>query len=171
MKIIANIVGVCAVILFVLSYQFKTKRKIILCNVASRVLYVTQYLLLFAFEGAVLDVVGILASVLAQNSEKGFVKKHIKIFIIVTNIVIIGSGILLYKNLFSLLPMMGVLLHTGAFWLKNEKYIRIVSFLGSPFWFVYNLFTCAYGSALGDVLTMCSIVSAIYRYYIKKRNV
>lgn len=170
MTIIANLVGVCAVILFVLSYQMKHKRGIVLCNVISRALYVAQYLLLFAFEGAVLDIVGILASLLAQNSEKGFIKKHFKVIAIGVNVLIVICGILLYKNVFSLLPMMGVLLHTGAFWLKNEKHIRIVSFLGSPFWLTYNLYSCAYGSAVGDLLTMCSIASAIYRYDIKKTS-
>ena len=31
--------------------------------------------------------------------------------------------------------------YTGAFWLNNEKAIRIV-FWGSPFWLVYNLVNC-----------------------------
>jgi len=61
-----------------------------------------------------------------------------------------------------------VLLHTSAFWITNEKTIRKISFLGSPFWLVYNLVNCAYGSAIGDILTMVSIGVAIYRYDIKK---
>lgn len=170
MKIFANVIGVCAVILFVLSYQIKHKRGIVTCNVISRALYVAQYIFLFAFEGAVLDIVGIIASVVAQKGEKGFIKKHFKAIAIGVNALIVICGILLYKNVFSLLPVMGVLLHTGAFWLKNEKHIRIVSFLGSPFWLVYNLYSCAYGSAVGDVLTMCSIAAAIYRYDIKKTS-
>ena len=67
MEIIANIIGIFAVVTFVLSYQMKTRKGIVLCNSVSRVLYVVQYLLLFAFEGAVLDIVGIAAAVLAQT--------------------------------------------------------------------------------------------------------
>lgn len=164
MKIIANIIGIAAVILFVLSYQQKTRRGIVICNSVSRGLYVLQYLLLFAFEGAVLDIVGIIASVLAQNKDKPLIKKNLKLIIIGVNLVIIITGILLYKNIFSLLPMFGVLLHTGAFWLTNEKHIRKISFLGSPFWFIYNLISGAYGSAIGDMMTMVSIVLAMIRY-------
>lgn len=168
MKYIANLVGILAVIVFVLSYQQKNRRGIVLCNVISRGLYVVQYLLLFAFEGAILDIVGMLASILAQNKEKPIIKKHLKAVIIGINLVIVATGILLYKNIFSLLPMLGVLLHTGAFWLDNEKQIRRISFLGSPFWLVYNLISQAYGSAIGDVLTMVSIGVAMYRYDFKK---
>ena len=157
-------IGVAAVATFVLSYQMKTRKGIVICNAISRALYVVQYLLLFAFEGAVLDVLGIVASVLAQKKDSPFIKKHLKIVVISVDLVIVAAGILLYKNVFSLLPMLAVLLHTGAFWLTKEKDIRIVSFLGSPFWLVYNLYSHAYGSAVGDVMTMVSIATAMIRY-------
>ena len=157
-------IGVAAVATFVLSYQMKTRKGIVICNAISRALYVVQYLLLFAFEGAVLDVLGIVASVLAQKKDSPFIKKHLKIVVISVDLVIVAAGILLYKNVFSLLPMLGVLLHTGAFWLTKEKDIRIVSFLGSPFWLVYNLYSHAYGSAVGDVMTMVTIATAMIRY-------
>lgn len=115
-----------------------------------------------------LDIVGILASVLAQNKDKPFIKKHLKSVIVGINLLIIVTGILLYKNVFSLLPMFGVLLHTGAFWLTNEKHIRRISFLGSPFWLVYNLISGAFGSSIGDIMTMVSIALAMYRYDFKK---
>ena len=60
--------------------------------------------------------------------------------------------------------------YTGAFWLNNEKAIRIVSFLGSPFWFVYNLVNCAYGSTIGDVMTIWSFLIAIFRYDFKIKS-
>lgn len=164
MEIAANIVGIVAVVTFVLSYQQKTRKGIVICNAISRALYVVQYLLLFAFEGAVLDILGIVASVLAQKKDSPFIKKHLKLVVTGVNLAIVAAGILLYKNPFSLLPMFGVLLHTGAFWLTKEKNIRIVSFLGSPFWLAYNLYSHAYGSAVGDVMTMVSIATAMIRY-------
>lgn len=170
MKLFANIIGILAVALFVLSYQQKKRKNIIICNAVSRVLYVIQYLLLSAFSGAVLDVLGIFASILAQKKNVGFVKKHLKLVIIAVNTAIVICGLLLYKSPVDLLPLFGVLLHTGAFWLNREKHIRIISFLGSPFWLAYNLISAAYGSALGDIMTMCSIGLAITRYDILKMN-
>ena len=163
-EIIANVVGIFAVATFVLSYQMKTRKGIVICNSISRVLYVVQYLLLFAFEGAVLDIVSIGAAVLAGKKDSPFIKKHLKAVIISVNLVMVVTGILLYKNIFSLLPLFGVLLQTGAFWLTREKDIRLVSLLGSPFWFTYNVYSHAYGSSLGDVMTMVSITTAMIRY-------
>ena len=122
-----------------------------------------------AFEGAVLDIAGIISSVLAEKKDKPAIKKHLKLFIIGVNLFIVLLGLTTYKNIYSLLPIAGVLLHTSAFWITDEKIIRRVSFLGSPFWFVYNLVSLAYGSAIGDALTMVSIGMAILRYDIKKK--
>jgi hypothetical protein len=82
---------------------------------------------------------------------------------------ILAVGLYLYENIFSLFPIAGVILHTSAFWITEEKTIRKVSFLGSPFWLVYNLANFAYGSAIGDILSMISIGTAIYRYDIRKK--
>ncbi len=168
MKLFAQIVGVLAVITFLLSYQQKKRRNIIVLNATSRVLYIIQYIMLGAFEGAALDILGTVSSVCAQNKNKGFIKRYVKAFFILINLVIVAVGLFLYEDIFSLFPIVGVILHTGAFWITKEKTIRVISFLGSPFWLVYNLANCAYGSALGDALTMLSIGIAIYRYEIKR---
>ena len=168
MVFLAQIIGVLAVITFLLSYQQKKRRNIIAFNIVSRTLYIIQYIMLGAFEGAVLDILGALSSVIAQNKGKSFINRHFKIILIGINLIILAVGLLLYENIFSLFPIAGVILHTSAFWINNEKTIRKVSFLGSPFWLVYNLASSAYGSAAGDILTMLSIAIAIYRYDIKK---
>ncbi len=170
MKIIANIIGIAAVAIFVLSYQLKTRQGIIFFNAGSRVLYVLQYILLGAFEGAVLDVVALLVSVLAQNKNKGWLGRHPKFTIIGANLFVVGMGLLFYRNIFSLFPIAGVLFETGALWLTKEKQIRFVSFFGAPFWLAYNILSVAYGSAIGNVMTMVSIGIAIVRYDILKKN-
>lgn len=167
MKLAAQIVGLLAVTLFLLSYQQKKRKNIIAFNAISRILYIIQYIMLGAFEGATLDVLGTISSITAQNRDKSFIHKHLKTFVIAINSAILIVGLLLYENIFSLFPVIGVILHTSAFWISEEKTIRIVSFSGSPFWLIYNLASCAYGSAIGDVLTMISIGIAIYRYDIK----
>lgn len=164
MNYIAFIVGIAAVIIYLLGYQQKTRTKIIIFNATSRALYILQYILLGAFEGAALDVAGIISSVMAQQKDKPFIRKYIKLFIAAANLIIVLMGILTYNNIFSLLPVCGVLLHTGAFWITNEKRIRQISLLGCPFWLAYNLISGAWGSVIGDALSIGSIVIAMLRY-------
>ncbi len=170
MKTVAFFVGLLAVTLYFVGYLQKNRSSIIIINTTSRLLYIIQYILLGAFEGAVLDIAGIVSSLLAKKKDSSFVKKHFKITIIFVNVFIIVMGLFLYEDIFSLLPILGVLLHTGAFWMDNEKRIRQVSFLGSPFWLVYNFVSGAYGSCIGDVLSMISIAISMIRYDINPQK-
>ncbi|MBR5501079.1 MAG: YgjV family protein [Clostridia bacterium] len=167
MKFIPQIIGLLAVSMFLLSYQQKKRKQIILFNTLSRCLYILQYVLLGAFAGAVLDILGAISSVIASQKHTSFIKKHTKAVLICVNVCIIlaGGGIAFYnKSWIDLFSLTGVLLHTSAFWINNEKVIRRVSLLGSPFWFVYNLLSRAYGSAIGDMLTIGSIIIAMIRH-------
>ena len=82
MKHIAFFVGITAVIIYLLGYQQKKRKNIIIFNATSRALYILQYIMLSAFEGAVLDVAGIVSSVLAQKKDKPLIKKHLKFFVV-----------------------------------------------------------------------------------------
>lgn len=184
LTIIANIIGVAAVILFLLSYLQKERKNIILLNVTSRCLYILQYILLGAFSGAVLDVAGAVSSVLAQKKNVPFIKKHLKLFVVGIDLIIVllglltiffsarasGANLLSPQSALGLLPIAGVILHTSAFWIDDEKTIRRVSLLGSPFWFVYNLLSGAFGSCIGDLLSMVSIIIAMLRYDVKRKK-
>ena len=165
--ILPQIIGICAVATFLLSYQQKKRSGIIILNIISRCLYIIQYLLLGAISGAVLDVLGAVSSTIASKKYNSFIKKYLKAVFIATNALLIAAGVtiaVINRSLLDILPLIGVLLHTGAFWLSDERIIRRVSLAGSPFWLVYNTASRAYGSALGDILTMVSIVIAMIKF-------
>ncbi len=170
MEIVALILGLLATAFYLLCYQQKKRSRILLLNIISRLLYITQYFLLGAFEGVALEIAGALAVVLAKLKNKPFIKKHIKPFIVMIDLMIIASGLVVYKNIFSLLPIIGVLFHTSAMWIDDEKWIRRVSLGGNPFWFVYNFICGAYGSCVGEVLSAISIITAMIRYDRKKKS-
>lgn len=173
MEIIAQIVGLLAVATFLLSYQQKRRPQIILFNLISRILYILQYLLLGAFTGAVFDILAAVVSIFAGKKHTGFIKKHLKLIVILSNAVIVVAGIIISftnKSFLDLLALAGVLLEINALWLTKEKSIRIVSLCSAPFWFTYNLLSRAYGSATGNILTIVSIVIALIRYKNSKTN-
>ena len=167
---LATVLGFLAVALFVFSYQMKTRRYIIALGAASRVLYVTQYILLGAYEGALLDIVGFFISLVCSQTERGFVKKHFWPILILSNLVILAVGAFTYKNIFSLLAIFGVFFETLALWLKKERHIRIVSIFAAPCWLLYNFQSRAYGSVVGNVITLVSLAVAILRYDVLKKE-
>lgn len=167
----ANAVGFVALAVFLLGYLQKKRSNILLLNLISRVLYIVQYIMLGAFSGAVLDVAGAFATILAQRKESPFIKKRLKLFVIFVNVIMVGAGIyvmLAAKDIFGFLPILGVVFHVNAFWMDDEKKIRRMSIVGSPFWFAYNFLSGAYFSCVGDALSILSLGISMYRYDRKK---
>lgn len=167
MKNVALVVGLFAVFFYMLGYLQKKKGSILALNLLARLLFILQYLLLGAFSGAVLDVAGAIATVVAGKKEASFFKKHLKLVILLVNLLIVGAGvyvILITKEYLGVLSVIGVLCHVNAFWFDRERSVRRLSMLGSPFWLAYNLLSGAYGSCVGDVLSMVSIGIAMFRY-------
>jgi len=173
-EIFANLIGLLAVVLFVVSYQLKRRRHLILCNALSRVLFVTQYLLLGAYEGALLDVTALAVSLVCNRREQGWIKRHLPLTVALANLAIVAVGLIPYRSPMSLLPILGVIFETSALWPKSERRIRILSLLGAPPWLIYNLYSAAWGVSVGNVITMVSILIAILRYdlipMIKKKG-
>ena len=170
MNIASLIAGIGGVALYLLCFQLKSAKKILACRLLSSVLYVTQYLLLFAFVGAAMDALACVTNAFAYKKDTAVIKKYKIPIILITNAAIITVGLLLYENVFSLLAILGVLCESISGWMKNEKLIRIVSLFGVPCWLVYNVVSGAYGSAVGSVLALISIISALIRYSRKAED-
>ncbi len=160
----AFVTGLCAVCFCLLCYQFRNRKAIIACNVISRILYVLQYLLLFAFEGAAMDLSAIPASMLAARKHTPFVSKCKGLLWLSGNVVVVTMGCVFWENAISLLPIIGVLFEINAMWMTKEKHIRLVSLASVPFWMSYNLLCGAWGSVIGNALMVVSILTAMYRH-------
>jgi hypothetical protein len=163
---VANAIGALAAVVFVLSYQMKARRWIVLLGAVARILFVVQYLLLGAYAGAVLDVLGIVAAFVAQRKDHPKLKQLLPLVIPMIHLALLGVCIAFYQNIFDVFALLGTSLHVGALWFTKEKHIRRVSLAGSPCWMVYNLTSKAYPSAVSDFFTICSLVIAIIRYDI-----
>lgn len=170
MKIIANIFGILATIVFISSYQLKTRKNIIICSVISRLLYVLQYVFLGAYAGIALDLIAGIISVVAQKKDTKVIKKYFPLVVALCYISIIIVGALTYNNLFTIFAILGVIFEITAFWFSSEFKIRVLSLLGAPCWCAYNLKCLAYGSAIGNVITFISIIVAILRYHVFKKE-
>ena len=169
--ILAQIVGITAVALYLLSFQLKKRGSIVFVTCISNVLYVLQYFLLGAFSGAFLDIISTVSSFFAGKKNAPSFKRYAKYAAFLTAILIIGVGLTftaIQKNWIELIPIGGALLQTVGLWFDNEQTIRKFALCGAPFWLIYNFLSQAYGAALGSLFTIISIVVALMRYYKAK---
>lgn len=170
MILVGNIVGLLAIAVFNISYQFKKRSQILTCSIVARLLFATQYVFLGSLQGVVMDLVATTVSLVAGKRDQRFIKKHMILVVVITNIVVVATGLVLYENIFSIFSILGVIFETSAFWLKNEKQIRLFSLLGAPCWLTFNFANKAYTGVVGNVITLISIGVALVRYDLRKNN-
>ena len=171
MLIVSQIIGLGAVGLYLLSYQLKKRKQIVWTTCISNVLYVLQYVLLGAFSGAIMDTLSTVGSFLAGKKHTQPFEKYTKLIMIANLIVITVAGLsiaIVQNDPIELLPIAGALLQTGGLWCEDEQTIRKFGLSSTPFWLMYNYISQAYGAALGSVLAMVSVVTAMMRYRKKK---
>ena len=164
MKVISFLVGLVAVGLYLLCFQLKSAKQIVACRVLSSLFYVLQYCLLLAFVGAAMDAAALVTSFIAYKKDTPFVTRYRIPILVLIHLGIVAVGLWLYVNPISLLAMAGVLFESASNWMKKEKTIRLVSLFGVPCWLVYNVAVGAYGAAVGSLLALISVITALIRY-------
>ena len=170
LEIIATVIGGFAAVIYVASYQCKNRTRILLLGALSRALFITQYILLGAFSGAVLDLIAIFAAMIAGRKEHPVIKKWLVPLIVLIHASVLVTSILLYGAWYDIFVLLATTFCVAALWFSRERIIRAVSLCGSPCWMVYNLSTKAYFSAVSDTFAIISLLVAIWRYDIKKKK-
>ena len=169
--IIAQIIGLFAVSLYLLSYQLKKRSHIVWVTCVANGLYVLQYLLLGAYAGAVMDVVSTVASFCAAQKDKPGLKKYAKLILFVNMALIVSIGLavaIIRGNPIELLPIGGAFFPVFGLFFDREQTIRKFGLLGAPFWLIYNFITRAYGASVGSAISIVSIIVSLIRYRQKK---
>lgn len=172
MLIISQIIGLAAVGLYLLSYQLKKRKQIVWVTCISNALYVTQYLLLGAFSGAVMDFMSTVSSFFAAKKNDKPFALYKKPLTVVNILAIAAVGLvsaIIQKDWIELLPLAGALFQTGGLWCNDEQAIRKFGLASAPFWLVYNFISQAYGAALGSAIAIVSVVIALVRYRKNKQ--
>lgn len=167
MLIVSQVIGLAAVGLYLLSYQLKKRRHIVWTTCISNGLYVLQYILLGAFSGAILDFLSTVSSFMAAKKNTPSLKAHARLLAVINMAVIAVVGLAsayIQQDWIELIPIVGALFQTGGLWCDDEQNIRIFGLCGAPFWLVYNYISQAYGAALGSLIAIISVVTAIIRY-------
>ncbi|MBR5543532.1 MAG: YgjV family protein [Oscillospiraceae bacterium] len=166
MEIAAHIVGLAALTLAVISLQQRTHKYILSFQIAATTAWLLHYLMLGAFTGAFLNAIAMIRSVVFVNKGKKWADNRAWLWGFCAICII--AGILTWDGPASILPILGMLCTTVAFWIKTPKYVRMTAFPSSPLWLVYNLINKSYAGAAAEIINMCSIIIAYIRLDMNK---
>ena len=158
-------------IFLAITYQSKSRRNILIFNFAGLTSTGISYILLSAYSGFAMVIVGIIRNIIFIVDEKknGKNDKNTKkdyIILAILYAISIISGILTYNGILSMMSVVATMLYTYSVWQRNTKVYKMLGILVGIVWIIYNVYIFSiFGIILEGVLAIFAIVG-----YIKEKN-
>ena len=167
MDFIIQLIGFLGLAMSIAAFQFKKHRNIVLCKMSSELIFSIQYILLGAWTAAVLDFTSVIRNLLFCT----LVKKNRSTtpVIIAFGIFVVATGFATFDGFLSLLPIGAKLLTTVSYGMKNERLLRFITLPSYIMWSIYNLYVGSIGGALGDTMTLASLLIAMYKFDFRRQ--
>ena len=160
----AQIIGVFGIICFVLSFQIKSNKALLVVQAIADALFGIQFILLGGYTGCFGMIIVVLRNIFIYFKERNnfFSFKGWKYVFIV---LILISTIFTWDGIKSILPFIACAGATYIYFENNARKYRTVNlFCASPCWLIYDLLVGSYAGALNEIITMISITVSIIRF-------
>ena len=161
MQILIRAFGIAGLILCLVTFQFKKHKNIVLCKMVSEIVFAIQYILMGQFTGAFVDLISGLRNYLFYKFVEK--KRSTTPLIIIFSLFMIIICASTWVGILSLLPVAAKVLTTISYGMKNERLLRLITLPSCILWIAYNFVVGGYEALIGDALSFCSIIIAIYK--------
>lgn len=162
--IIAQLLGGLAIIASILAFQYNKHNKIIFFRTLNEFLGAVHYILLGAYTGAAVNLIGCVRNyIFTKLVEKN---KKTAPYIILFSVLFAAFGILTWQGKLSILIIAAKILSTIAYGNKNATVVRILTLLTSSSWLIYNISVLSITGSICEAMTLISIISGIIRFDI-----
>lgn len=151
MAVLAQAVGIVAMVLSALSFQMNTKKKIIIMQILTSIVFATHYFMLGnALAAAVVNLIAIVRNVVMYYREK--LPLGGKFWVGFFCVVMAVAAYLSNPVPVSLLMSVGIIFNTLAVAAKKPINTRKIILVSSPFMLLYNIIVFSIGGVINEVL-------------------
>ena len=157
--IYAQIVGLFAVVMWLISIRKKKRKEIIKFQILANLLYGIQYLFLNAFSAAGMSAFAVARTSAFYHYETKRKKLPKSIFIIF-GIITLLIGVLSYTNIMSIIPTINGIFYLYSLNQKKISNLYIFILFAAILWLVYNIYVGAYVAIIGNIFEIiCALTS------------
>jgi len=147
-----------------MSFQFKDRKKIVLCFFCASILIGVHFALLEQYTAAglvLITAIRFLTSIFTTS------KKVMSLFLVSYTVVTVVT----FAGLLSLLTYGASMISSVASFCKDDKFLRQLMLLSTIIWVVHNYYANSPAAVLMEILFICSNSIGYYRHYIKPKKV
>lgn len=157
----AQIIGLAAMSINILSWQLKNPRHIIFCYIPACSLWAIQYVLLHAPLGVVMNVLSVIKDSFLSTVKEIYVRCVIGGFLVS----IWGIGLYFFSEWYDILPLIGgTIINLGLLQRDNRSLMARAGIGGQFFWITYNLIVGSYMAAISGCLLIISSTIGMARH-------
>lgn len=162
MQIIIQSIGALGIIASIIAFQTKKHNQILLFRTLNEFLFAIQYVLLGAYTGMAMNLVGCVRNIIfTKQVEKG---KKTTVSIIIFSVLFAGFGIATWAGAKSLLVIAAKVLSTVAYGNKNTRVVRVIILFTSTCWLIYNAYVFSIAGMLCEAFTIISLTVGVMRF-------
>jgi len=165
---LAQCIGFVGTLMIIISYQQRERKKILFYQILAGAVFGLHFVLLGKYTGCIMNLIGAVRAFVYSNSDKKWARTTLwpAAFFVVFSV----AGIMTWDNIWSLFPMLAMMLMAVTTWLEKPQHVRWFTFPASPLWLTYNIASRSYAGITTEIFVMASLSTAIIRYDILKRE-
>lgn len=171
-NLIAQIIGIFAMVFNIVSYQGKKQSTVIALQLVGGLLFAVNFLMLGAYVGGLLNIIAVVRAVVFLFKDRlksdnipwfiFFISTYLAVYIL--NFTFFGKEPTDYNLLIELLPVIGMIALNIGFRLKKAADVRRLGLISSPAWLIYNIVAGSWGAIACESITLVSIFVGMFRH-------
>lgn len=166
-EIAAQIFGFIAMGIGLCMFAFRERKKILLFKMFANLTWVAHYALLGAASGAAINAINAVREGVFYHKEKKWASYVFWPFLFIA--VNVGSTVLSWQGLISLLPMTGATINIIALWCNSTKKLRLFALPSQTLWLIYSIAVSSLPSTLFNAFSIVSLLLGMVREWIAGR--
>ena len=173
---IAQIIGIVGLFVNLIIFQQKKQDKVLILQFIATILWFSNFLLLGAYTGAILNGIGTLRALVYYFEKKTNAKSTLWLIVFtvmytipfILTFAVFGKTLNPANFIIEVLPVVAMVVETVGLKVGTPRAVRILRGIASPMWLVYNCFAGSIGAIIAEGLSLVSIGVGIIRLDIKK---
>ena len=167
-RIFVQALGIVGLLFGAAAFQSNKSKNIVVLKLLNDLFFSFQYLMLGAYTGAVMNWISCFRNLIYTHCT--IKEKSNKVWMAVFCVIMLVTGILSWSSPMSLIAIIGKLLTTVSYGMKDAKKIRLLTLPSSIGWLVYDGYYGSMGGVINQILVLCSIGISIVRYDIRREG-
>ena len=171
-EIVAQSIGIAAMLFNILSYQGKRQSTVIAMQMVGGALFAVNFLMLGATMGGIFNILSAVRAIIFLFKDKfkadrlswliAFGIAYITVYVL--NFTVFGKEPTARNLVIEVLPVIGMLALNIGFRMKDAAGIRRCGLVASPAWLVYNIASGSWGAIICESVTLISIFVGMFRH-------